>query len=93
MRHADWNAKTQRRPFTQFLRTIVYGVGVMLAIGALFGCFNTMYSAVGARSREIATLRALGYGGFAGGGVGDSGSGGAVGGRRPDRRGLCLGAL
>ena len=36
-----------------------------LAVGALFGCFNTMYAAVSARSREIATLRALGYRGFA----------------------------
>ncbi|HEY2009557.1 MAG TPA: ABC transporter permease [Rhizomicrobium sp.] len=59
----DWNVK-RSADFTQFFRTIVYGVGVLLAIGALFGCFNTMYSAVAARSREIATLRALGYGGF-----------------------------
>ncbi len=59
----DWNVK-RSATFTQFLRAMVYGVGVLLAIGALFGCFNTMYSAVGARSREIATLRALGYGGL-----------------------------
>jgi putative ABC transport system permease protein len=59
----DWNAK-RSATFTQFLRAMVYGVGVQLAIGALFGCFNTMYSAVGARGREIATLRALGYGGL-----------------------------
>jgi len=44
---------------------IVYGVGVILAVGALFGCFNTMYAAVGSRAHEIATLRLLGYGGFA----------------------------
>jgi putative ABC transport system permease protein len=59
----DWNAK-RSATFTQFLRAMVYGVGVLLATGALFGCFNTMYSAVAARSREIATLRALGYGGL-----------------------------
>jgi putative ABC transport system permease protein len=35
-----------------------------MAIGALFGCLNTMYSAVSTRGREIATLRALGYGAF-----------------------------
>jgi putative ABC transport system permease protein len=59
----EWNAR-RSATFTQFLRAMVYGVGVLLAIGALFGCFNTMYSAVAARAREIATLRALGYGGL-----------------------------
>jgi putative ABC transport system permease protein len=59
----DWNAK-RSASFTQFFRTIVYGVGILLAIGALFGCFNTMYSAVASRRSEIATLRALGYGGL-----------------------------
>jgi putative ABC transport system permease protein len=33
-----------------------------MAIGAVFGALNTMYSAVSARAREIATLRALGFG-------------------------------
>jgi putative ABC transport system permease protein len=33
-----------------------------MAIGAIFGALNTMYSAVGNRTREIATLRALGFG-------------------------------
>jgi putative ABC transport system permease protein len=32
-----------------------------MAIGAIFGAINTMYSAVSARSIEIATLRALGF--------------------------------
>ena len=63
MRMYDWNVK-RSAAFTQFLSAIVYGVGVLLATGALFGCFNTMYSAVAARGREIATLRALGYGGL-----------------------------
>ena len=31
-------------------------------MGAVFGALNTMYTAVSARSREIATLRALGFG-------------------------------
>ena len=35
-----------------------------MAVGALFGCLNTMYAAVAARGREIATLRAIGYGAF-----------------------------
>jgi hypothetical protein len=36
-----------------------------MAIGAVFGALNTMYSAVASRTREIATLRALGFGGGA----------------------------
>ena len=34
----------------------------LMALGALFGALNTMYSSVSARTREIATLRALGFG-------------------------------
>jgi putative ABC transport system permease protein len=37
-------------------------VAVIMAIGALFGALNTMYSAVSARTAEIGTLRALGFG-------------------------------
>jgi putative ABC transport system permease protein len=37
-------------------------VGGIMAIGAVFGALNTMYSAVSTRSREIATLRAIGFG-------------------------------
>jgi putative ABC transport system permease protein len=37
-------------------------VGVIMAIGALFGALNTMYSAVSIRTAEIATLRAIGFG-------------------------------
>ena len=33
-----------------------------MAVGAIFGALNTMYSAVSTRSREIATLRAIGFG-------------------------------
>ena len=36
-------------------------VAILMAVGATFGALNTMYSAVAARSREIATLRALGF--------------------------------
>jgi putative ABC transport system permease protein len=50
--------------------TVVYnlitGLGTLIAslmaLGAVFGALNTMYSAVAARTREIATLRALGFG-------------------------------
>jgi putative ABC transport system permease protein len=37
-------------------------VAVLMGIGAVFGAVNTMYTAVSARTREIATLRALGFG-------------------------------
>ncbi len=40
-----------------------YTVGVIMAIGALFGALNTMYAAVSTRTVEIATLRAIGFGG------------------------------
>jgi ABC-type lipoprotein release transport system permease subunit len=36
-------------------------VGVIMAIGASFGAMNTMYAAVSARTKEIATLRVLGF--------------------------------
>jgi putative ABC transport system permease protein len=46
--------------------TLITGLGVaiavLMALGALFGALNTMYGAVSARVREIATLRALGFG-------------------------------
>jgi len=38
-------------------------VAAVMALGAVFGALNTMYSAVSERSREIAVLRALGFGG------------------------------
>jgi putative ABC transport system permease protein len=38
-------------------------IAVIMAFGAVFGALNTMYSAVAERAREIATLRALGFGG------------------------------
>lgn len=39
-----------------------YTIAGLMALGALFAALNTMYSAVAARTREIATLRALGFG-------------------------------
>jgi putative ABC transport system permease protein len=53
---------------SEFLRTFItiigYTVAVIMAIGAVFGALNTMYAAVATRSVEIATLRAIGFGGF-----------------------------
>ncbi len=48
----------------QIIRTIGFIVAGLMGIGAVFGAVNTMYSAVAARTREIATLRALGFGSF-----------------------------
>ena len=62
-RHSDWYKKVSDQA-TGLLAVLAYVVGGVMAIGALFGCLNTMYAAVSTRGREIATLRALGYGAF-----------------------------
>ncbi len=50
---------------SQLLGGIIRGLGFLvaglMAVGAVFGAINTMYSAVATRTREIATLRALGF--------------------------------
>jgi len=51
----------QSRMISTMIRVLGFLVAFIMAIGAEFGAFNTMYSAVSARSREIATLRALGF--------------------------------
>ncbi|HVY64005.1 MAG TPA: ABC transporter permease [Gammaproteobacteria bacterium] len=45
-----------------FFNLVTTFVGIIMALGALFGALNTMYSAVSARTVEIATLRAIGFG-------------------------------
>lgn len=52
----------QSSMLTNFIRTLGVAITTLMAIGALFSALNTMYSAVAARTREIATLRALGFG-------------------------------
>ncbi|HEX2759348.1 MAG TPA: FtsX-like permease family protein [Rhizomicrobium sp.] len=52
----------QSKSFNAFLTTIAYVVGGIMGLGAVFGALNTMYSAVASRTREIATLRAVGFG-------------------------------
>jgi putative ABC transport system permease protein len=56
-----WNARTIADS-QKFFAAIIYGISIILGLGALFGCVNTMYAAVESRKQEIATLRALGYG-------------------------------
>ena len=50
---------------SQQMSGIITGIGgviaVLMGIGAVFGAVNTMYIAVSSRTREIATLRALGF--------------------------------
>ena len=48
--------------FSDLNDALVYGVSVLLGLGALLAAVNILYSAVMARSREIATMRALGFG-------------------------------
>ena len=47
------------------IRTIGFAIAGLMGIGAIFGAILTMYTAVATRSREIATLRALGFNSFA----------------------------
>ncbi len=54
----------QAEPLSQFIRTIGYPLTVLMGIGAVFGALNSMYSSVSVRGKEIATLRALGFGPF-----------------------------
>ena len=44
------------------LRILGTFVTVIMAMGAVFGALNTMYASVGARTKEIGTLRAIGFG-------------------------------
>lgn len=44
------------------VRTIGILIAVAMGVGAVFAALNTMYAAVASRTREIATLRALGFG-------------------------------
>jgi putative ABC transport system permease protein len=56
---------TQSKYVNDFLTMIAYVVGGIMGLGAIFGALNTMYSAISARAIEIATLRAIGFGGGA----------------------------
>ena len=60
-RESDYYAE-QSRTLTGLVETIGYGVAFLMGLGAIIGAVLTMYSAVITRTREIATLRALGFG-------------------------------
>jgi putative ABC transport system permease protein len=60
-REPDYYA-AQSKQLTHFINIVGNTVAIIMAIGAMFGALNTMYSAVDARGLEIATLRAIGFG-------------------------------
>jgi len=60
IREIDYYAKQSTR-MTQLITILGGLVAAIMAIGAIFGALNTMYSAVAERGREIATMRALGF--------------------------------
>lgn len=49
---------------TDLIQKLGWPLAIAMAFGALAGALNTMYSSVAARATEIATLRAIGFGGF-----------------------------
>ena len=51
----------QSEGMTKIIRVMGITVGLIMAIGAVFGALNTMFAAVATRAREIATLRAIGF--------------------------------
>jgi putative ABC transport system permease protein len=61
LRQSDHYAE-QSTALTTLITTLGFLIASLMAVGAVFGALNTMYSAVAARTREIATLRALGFG-------------------------------
>jgi putative ABC transport system permease protein len=52
----------QSQGLTKAINSVGNTVAIIMAIGAMFGALNTMYSAVAGRALEIATLRAIGFG-------------------------------
>ncbi len=59
-RESDFYAK-QSETLVNLIRVLGGFITVIMAVGAIFGAMNTMFAAVGARTREIATLLVLGF--------------------------------
>lgn len=51
----------QSQTLTRLIQTVGFAIAGLMGVGAVFGAILTMYTAVATRSREIATLRALGF--------------------------------
>src|SRR5262249_28739653 len=54
----------QTKQFRDLIGGLATGITLIMALGAVFAALNTMYAAVAARGKEIATLRAIGFGGL-----------------------------
>lgn len=52
----------QSKALQKLVRGLAFAVCTLMGLAAIFGALNTMYTAVAARAREIATLEALGFG-------------------------------
>jgi putative ABC transport system permease protein len=55
---------SQTKQFRAMISVLAGVVTFIMALGAIFAALNTMYAAVATRTREIATLRAIGFGAF-----------------------------
>jgi putative ABC transport system permease protein len=62
LREPEYYAK-QASILSKLIGVLGYSVATFMAIGATFGALNCMYSAIASRQTEIATLRAIGFGG------------------------------
>jgi putative ABC transport system permease protein len=62
-RESDYYAD-KSRALTGLIQGIGFSIAGLMGLGAVFGAILTMYTAVATRSREIATLRALGFNTF-----------------------------
>jgi putative ABC transport system permease protein len=62
LREPEYYAK-QATVLSNLINGLGYTVAALMAIGATFGALNCMYSAIASRQVEIATLRAIGFGG------------------------------
>jgi putative ABC transport system permease protein len=62
-REPDYYA-AQSKALSKAINVVGNTVAAIMAIGAVFGALNSMYSAVAARGMEIATLRAIGFNAF-----------------------------
>ena len=64
LREPEYYAR-QAKVLAALIRVLGYTVAAFMAIGATFGALNCMYAAIASRQTEIATLRAIGFGGVA----------------------------
>jgi putative ABC transport system permease protein len=55
----------QQKLMSTIINTVGWALAIMMGIAALFAALNTLYNAVATRVREIATLRAMGFNGWA----------------------------